>query len=120
MPSEEDIRIENNVASFVDEDEDFDHHNTPPNSDDDDNESFVRFRPGSGELELRQVFDTMEEFKEAVLEYALKGGWNIKLKKWGGGGYIKSSAVCGTKEDCPTLVCRSNISMEGRKLRREE
>uniref|UniRef100_A0A0D3E584 SWIM-type domain-containing protein n=1 Tax=Brassica oleracea var. oleracea TaxID=109376 RepID=A0A0D3E584_BRAOL len=101
MPSEEEIRIENNVASFVDEDENFDHHNTPPNSDDEDNESFVRFRPGSGELELRQVFDTIEEFKEAVLEYALKGGWNIKLNKWGD---IKSSAVCGTKEDCPWRI----------------
>ena len=101
MPSEEEIRIENNVASFVDEDENFDHHNTPPNSDDEDNESFVRFRPGSGELELRQVFDTIEEFKEAVLEYALKGGWNIKLNKWGD---IKSSAVCGTKKDCPWRI----------------
>ncbi|KAL0664015.1 hypothetical protein Bca4012_100852 [Brassica carinata] len=101
MPSEEEIRIENNVASFVDEDENFDHHNTPPNSDDEDNESFVRFRPGSGELELRQVFDTIEEFKEAVLEYALKGGWNIKLNKWGD---IKTSAVCGTKEDCPWRI----------------
>ncbi|KAG7556730.1 hypothetical protein ISN44_As11g027270 [Arabidopsis suecica] len=35
-PCEEELRVERNVANFIDEDDDeqFDYHNTPPNSDD--------------------------------------------------------------------------------------
>lgn len=100
---DEDIRVERNVAGFVDEEEDFDYHNTPPNSDgeEEDDESFVRFRRGSGHLELRQVFDTVEEFKDALVEYVLKEGWNIKLNKWE---KLKSSAVCATEEGCPWRI----------------
>ena len=97
-PGREEIRVEENVAGFVDEDEDFDYHNTPPNSDgEEEEENFVRSRRGSGILQLRQVFDTIEEFKDALVDYALKEGWNIKLNKWG---KIKSSAVCGTEDNC--------------------
>ncbi|XP_048631449.1 uncharacterized protein LOC125606422 [Brassica napus] len=100
---DEDIRVERNVAGFVDEEEDFDYHNTPPNSDgeEEEEESFVRFRRGSGHLELRQLFDTVEEFKDALVEYALKEGRNIKLNKWE---KLKSSAVCATEGGCPWRI----------------
>ncbi|XP_018511928.1 uncharacterized protein LOC108870760 [Brassica rapa] len=67
-------------------------------------EAILRFKPGSGHLELRQVFDTVEDFKDALVEYALKGGWYIKVNKWG---KIKSGAVCGTKDKCPWRIYRS-------------
>ena len=99
---EEQIRVERNVDGFVDED--FDYHNMPPNFDGDEQEAILRFKPGSGHLELRQVFDTVEDFKDALVEYALKGGWYIKVNKWG---KIKSGAVCGTKDKCPWRIYRS-------------
>lgn len=85
----------------MDEDEDFDYHNTPPNTDGEEEEDMLRFKPGSGRLQLRQVFDTTEDFKDALVEYALKGGWNIKTNKWG---IIKSGAVCGSKDMCPWRI----------------
>ncbi|KAG7627208.1 hypothetical protein ISN45_At03g035020 [Arabidopsis thaliana x Arabidopsis arenosa] len=46
-PFEEEIRVERNMASFVDEDPNFDYNDTPPNSNDEDRgEQFVRFRMG--------------------------------------------------------------------------
>lgn len=46
----------------------------PPNSDgeEEEEESFVRFRRGSGQLQLRQMFDTIDEFKDALVDYAIK------------------------------------------------
>lgn len=90
---EEDVRVERNAAAFGDEEESFDHHNTPPNSDGEEEEvvSYVRCKKGSGELKLRQVFDTLSEFKEAVVDYVLKEGWNIKMSKTG---KEKNSAIC--------------------------
>ncbi|XP_019082513.1 PREDICTED: uncharacterized protein LOC104704215 [Camelina sativa] len=101
-PCEEEIRVERNVASFVDEDEDFDYHNTPPNSDgEEEEEHLVRYKRGSGQLEIEQVFDSLEEFREALVAYALKEGCNIKISRWG---KDKSAAVCGTKEPCPWYI----------------
>ena len=43
----------------MDEDEDFDYHNTHPNSNNVEDEEILRFKRGSGHLQLRQVFDTI-------------------------------------------------------------
>lgn len=92
-PCEEEIRVERNVASFVDDDPDFDYHDTPPNSggEDEYEDKFVRFRKGSGKLQLNQVFETIKEFKEALVEYALKKGYNIMNNTYG---KVKSGVVC--------------------------
>ncbi|XP_024004160.1 uncharacterized protein LOC112081609 [Eutrema salsugineum] len=96
--AEEEIRVERNVAGFVDEDPNFDYHNTPPNSDgEEDGVKLVRWKKGIGELKLNQVFDTLEEFKDALVEYSLKEGWNIKQNPWG---KIKCGAICGVEDGC--------------------
>ena len=33
-------------------------------------------------MEIIQVFESITEFKKAVLKYALKGGWNVKYTRW--------------------------------------
>ncbi|EOA31891.1 hypothetical protein CARUB_v10015119mg [Capsella rubella] len=102
---EEEQRIERSVADQLEEDdeEEFDYHNTPPNSDgEDDEETYVRCKAGSGELKMDQVFDSIEEFKEALVDYSLKNGSNIKLTRWG---REKCSAECGVE----------NLSQRGRK-----
>ncbi|XP_023637234.1 uncharacterized protein LOC17881223 isoform X2 [Capsella rubella] len=66
---EEELRVERDVSPFADEDEDedFDYHNTPPNSDDEgDEESFVRCKPGSGELKMHQVFDKNDKNPKSI------------------------------------------------------
>ncbi|XP_010496057.1 PREDICTED: uncharacterized protein LOC104773177 [Camelina sativa] len=91
-PYDAEIRVERNVASFLDEDPNFDYHDIPPNSDDEGGgEKFVRLKKGSGQLQFKQVFDTLEDFKECLIDYALKGGYNIKLDRWG---KEKNGAVC--------------------------
>ncbi|KAF2599134.1 hypothetical protein F2Q68_00011104 [Brassica cretica] len=47
-------------------------------------------------VEARQVLESVKEFRETVLEYALKGGWNIQLTRWEG---VKSEAKCGVEVD---------------------
>lgn len=86
------------MAPFADEDDDeeFDYHNTPPNSNDEGEiENYVRCKPGSGQLKLRQVFENLDEFKDALVDYSLKGGWNIKLSRWRKDKY---SAECGVED----------------------
>ncbi|XP_013594587.1 PREDICTED: uncharacterized protein LOC106302671 [Brassica oleracea var. oleracea] len=90
---DEDAQVELNVAGFVDEDE---HHNdevTPQNSDcEDGGRRYQRCKKGSGELKLGQAFDSIPEFKEAVVDYALKSGFNVKFSIWG---CEKSEVRCG-------------------------
>ncbi|XP_010413083.1 PREDICTED: uncharacterized protein LOC104699476 [Camelina sativa] len=91
-PCDAEIQVERNVASFVDEDPNFDYHDTPPNFDDEGcGEKFVRLKKGSGQLQFKQVFDTLKDFKECLIDYALKGGYNIKLDRWG---KEKNGVVC--------------------------
>ncbi|XP_013634812.1 PREDICTED: uncharacterized protein LOC106340476 [Brassica oleracea var. oleracea] len=76
-------RVESNLIGFVDDNENDDYQRTPPSSDCEDegsNDRYERWIRGSGELKIRQVFESIEEFKEAVLEYALKGENKINKK----------------------------------------
>ena len=86
-PDPRDERVEEIVSEFVDEEEYNEaHRDTPPCSDDEEGDiesGYERWRRGSGELKIMQVFESITEFKEAVLEYALKGGWNVKYTRWG-------------------------------------
>ncbi|XP_056849556.1 uncharacterized protein LOC108824591 isoform X2 [Raphanus sativus] len=81
-----DESVEEIVLGFVDEEEDNEAlRDTPPASDDEEDiePGYERWRRGSGELKIMQVFESIKEFKEAVLEYALMGGWNVKYSRWG-------------------------------------
>ncbi|XP_013633062.1 PREDICTED: uncharacterized protein LOC106338690 [Brassica oleracea var. oleracea] len=86
-PDPRDERVEEIVSEFVDEEKYNEaHRDTPPCSDDEEGDiesGYERWRRGSGELKIMQVFESITEFKEAVLEYALKGGWNVKYTRWG-------------------------------------
>ncbi|XP_024013228.1 uncharacterized protein LOC112087550 [Eutrema salsugineum] len=81
---EEEARIERNLVNFVDEE--IDEYATPVCSDDDDDaddsKGYIRYKKGSGELMLSQAFDSLEAFKQGVLEYVLKEGWNVEYKRW--------------------------------------
>ncbi|EOA21227.1 hypothetical protein CARUB_v10001576mg [Capsella rubella] len=79
-----DARVEENLTGFVDEEEHDNCEDTPPNSDcEDAPRRYVRCKRGSGDIRLEQVFDSISEFKEAVIDYALKKGENIKFTRWG-------------------------------------
>lgn len=78
--------MEEIVPGFVDEEEDNEAlRDTPPASDDEDDikPRYERWRRGSGEVKIMHVFESIKEFKEVVLEYALMGGWNVKYTRWG-------------------------------------
>ncbi|XP_019087453.1 PREDICTED: uncharacterized protein LOC104728174 [Camelina sativa] len=79
---EEEVRVERNVAGFVDLDDEYDEYATPVESggEDDETEEYVRYVKGSGELKFKQVFDSLEAFKKAIVDYVLKTGRNIKYK----------------------------------------
>ncbi|KAL0719454.1 hypothetical protein Bca4012_068778 [Brassica carinata] len=102
----EESRVENIIADIVDDDDEVDGDmvRTPPPSDGEEDEEnpiyYERWKRGSGELAIRQVFVSVEEFKEAVLEYALMGGWNIKMTK---SGAIKCEARCAVVSEEPCL-----------------
>lgn len=109
-------RVEAMVAEFVDEAEDNEAlRDTPPNSDDEEENiggEYERWRRGSGELKIMQVFESINEFKEAVLEYALLGGWNVKYTRWGNG---ISEARCAVVGDIPCgwrIYCSLEIGAE--------
>ncbi|CAA7035060.1 unnamed protein product [Microthlaspi erraticum] len=100
MCEEEETIVENLVSAFVNEEENDDYYQrTPPTSDSEGGEiprcPYDRWRRGSGELKISLVFESMKEFREAVIEYALKAGWNIQFSRWG---KLKCSAVCGIKK----------------------
>ncbi|KAH0867345.1 hypothetical protein HID58_074367 [Brassica napus] len=79
---DEEARVERNVADFVDED--FDEYATPLCSDDDEDgverDGYLRYIKGSGDLKLRQAFESLEAFKKAMVDYVLKHRWNIKMQ----------------------------------------
>ncbi|RID75414.1 hypothetical protein BRARA_B02460, partial [Brassica rapa] len=78
--------VEEIVPGFVDEEEDNEAlRDTPPASDDEDDikPRYERWQRGSGEVKIMHVFESIKEFKEVVLEYALMGGWNVKYTRWG-------------------------------------
>ncbi|XP_020875855.1 uncharacterized protein LOC110227068 [Arabidopsis lyrata subsp. lyrata] len=81
---DEEIRVERNVAAFVDVDDEYDEYATPVESDCevDGDDGFKRYIKGSGELKYKQVFDSIDDFKKAVVEYVLKSGRNIKYTRW--------------------------------------
>ncbi|XP_010453170.1 PREDICTED: uncharacterized protein LOC104735138 [Camelina sativa] len=91
-------RVEENLAGFVDEEEHDNDEDTPPNSDCEDVERrYMRCKKGSGEIKLEQVFDSIGEFKEVVVDYALKNGENIKFTRWGS---EKSEVRCSIGGNC--------------------
>ncbi|XP_024013207.1 uncharacterized protein LOC112087530 [Eutrema salsugineum] len=71
---------------------------TPPNSDcEDGGRRYIGCKKGSGELRLGQVFNSILEFKEAVVDYVLKEGFNVKYTKWG---TQHSQVKCAIDGDC--------------------
>lgn len=82
---DEERRVESNVAAFGDVDDEYDEYATPVESGDEDqsnDDGYVRYIKGSGELKFKQVFDSLEAFKKAVVEYVLHTGRNIKYVRW--------------------------------------
>ncbi|KAF2567653.1 hypothetical protein F2Q68_00024764 [Brassica cretica] len=81
---DEEARVERNVSEFVDED--FDEYATPLCSDEDEDgverDGYLRYIKGSGDLKLRQAFESLEAFKKAMVDYVLKHRWNIKYVRW--------------------------------------
>jgi len=91
-------RVEQNLAGFVDEEEHDNDESTPLNSDCEEGERrYVRCKKGSGDIRIEQVFDSIAEFKEAVIDYALKKGVNIKFTRWGS---EKSEVRCSIGGNC--------------------
>ncbi|XP_056858366.1 uncharacterized protein LOC130507717 [Raphanus sativus] len=106
---EEERRVESVVAGISEDQDNENYQDTPPVSDCEEEETgnpYDRWRKGSGELHIRQVFDGIKEFREAVLEYALQGGWNIQFTRWGG---VKSEAKCGVEVDEGEIPCSWRI-----------
>ncbi|XP_020891500.1 uncharacterized protein LOC9324527 isoform X2 [Arabidopsis lyrata subsp. lyrata] len=81
---EEEARVERNVARFVDVDDEYDEYATGSDSEDDGNlrEEYFRYIKGSGELKMKMVFDSLEAFKSAMVDYVLKTGRNVKYVRW--------------------------------------
>lgn len=72
---EEDARVEKNIEGFVDEEENHNDEVTPQNSDcEDDERHYQRYKKGSGVLILGQAFDSLAEFKEAVVDHCRGAG----------------------------------------------
>lgn len=102
---EEDKRVEAAVGEIFDGEDNENYKNTPPCSDGEEEENPRRYqgwKRGSGELHIRQVFDSVKDFKDAVFEYALKGGWNIQFTRWGN---VKSEAICGVEVEEGETPC---------------
>ncbi|KAF2602841.1 hypothetical protein F2Q70_00025375 [Brassica cretica] len=45
-------------------------------------DGYLRYIKGSGDLKLRQAFESLEAFKKAMVDYVLKHRWNIKYVRW--------------------------------------
>ncbi|XP_013645549.1 uncharacterized protein LOC106350173 [Brassica napus] len=101
------VRVERNVRDFVDEDVDL--FATPVGSDDeDDNEGdgYLTYKKGSGELRLRQAFDSLHAFKQAMVDYVLKYGWNVKYIRWD---KDKSELKCASEAEEGEEACMWRI-----------
>ncbi|KAG7533687.1 Transposase MuDR plant [Arabidopsis thaliana x Arabidopsis arenosa] len=96
---DEENLVDCKVTGFGDEEEenDDDYRETPVSSD----IEAEHYERRSGELKLKQVFDTLEEFKEAMVDYVLNGGWNVKFTRWG---KEKSELKCAMKGGCPWRI----------------
>ncbi|CAA7058664.1 unnamed protein product [Microthlaspi erraticum] len=103
---EEEAQVEEVVAKFFEEEENDDYQRTPTTSDNEGRKiqrcPYDRWVRGSGELKIKQVFESVKEFREAVIEYALKGGWNIRFNRWGA---VKSEALCGIEKCSWRVYC---------------
>ncbi|XP_013607728.1 PREDICTED: uncharacterized protein LOC106314401 [Brassica oleracea var. oleracea] len=104
---EEEARIEENIAGFVDEEEECNDEDTPPNSDCDEEDGangrkhYDKYINFSGEIRLEQTFDAITEFKEAIVDYVLKTRRNVKFTRWGS---EKSEVRCTIGEGCPFRI----------------
>ncbi|XP_018444097.1 uncharacterized protein LOC108816034 [Raphanus sativus] len=104
---EEEARVENNLIGFVEEEEECNSEDTPPNSDCEEGEEaetrrhYDRYTKFSGEIRLEQTFDSIAEFKDAVVDYVLKTGWNVKYTRWGS---EKSEVKCTIGGGCPFRI----------------
>ncbi|XP_018468839.2 uncharacterized protein LOC108840512 [Raphanus sativus] len=88
------------IEGFVDEEENHNDEVTPQNSDcEDDERHYQRYKKGSGVLTLGQAFDSLAEFKEAVVDYSLKEGFNVKFTRWGSQKSEVRCAVVAVRED---------------------
>lgn len=107
------------MNGFVDEEENDEYINTLPvlDCEEEHNEClYERWKKGSGELMIKQVFESVKESKEAVLEYTLKGGWNIRFNRRG---EVKGGVVCGVDVEesdspCPWRIYCSYEDLVGR------
>lgn len=106
---EEETRVESVMAGICEDEDNENYQDNPLVSDCDEEETgnpYDRWRKGSGELHIRQVFDSVKEFREAVLEYALQGGWNVQFTRWGG---VKFEAKCGVEVHEGEILCSWRI-----------
>ena len=106
---EEDRRVEADVGEISDDEDNENYKNTPPCSDGQEEENprpYQGWKRGSGELHIRQLFDSMKDFKDAVFEYALKGGCNIQFTRWGD---VNSEAICRVEMDEGETPCSWRI-----------
>ncbi|XP_024014814.1 uncharacterized protein LOC112088710 [Eutrema salsugineum] len=100
----DDERVDEDGITEEEEQQPDNSEDTPPNSDDEDGgvqRRFLACKKGSGELQLAQVFDSIAEFKEAVVDYVLKEGYNVKYTKWGS---EQSRVKCALGGDCPFVI----------------
>ncbi|CAN6974718.1 unnamed protein product, partial [Brassica rapa subsp. trilocularis] len=107
-PCYEEARVERNVRDFVDEDVDL--FATPVGSDDDqdgnEGEGYFTYKKGSGELQLKQAFDSLQAFKQAMVDYVLKHGWNVKYVRWD---KDKSELKCASEAEEGEEACMWRI-----------
>lgn len=93
-----------NVECCGDDDEVYNSEGTPPNSDCEGERQYVRCKKGSGEIRIGQVFDSRPHFKEAVVDYALKEGVNVKFSRWGS---EKCEVKCSLGRTCKFRIYSS-------------
>ncbi|WZZ09051.1 hypothetical protein YC2023_094972 [Brassica napus] len=107
-PCYEEARVERNVRDFVDEDVDL--LATPVGSDDDqdgnEGDGYFTYKKGSGELQLKQAFDSLQAFKQAMVDYVLKHGWNVKYVRWD---KDKSELKCASEAEEGEEACMWRI-----------
>ncbi|KAF3554625.1 hypothetical protein F2Q69_00011701 [Brassica cretica] len=81
-----------------------------PYEDDEDGverDGYLRYIKGSGDLKLRQAFESLEAFKKAMVDYVLKHRWNIKYVRWE---KDKSELKCASEAEEGEEQCLSSSS----------